>query len=93
MYQGPASAGEVTDLSARLFGIWTLLSSVVRTYAAYNIASKDLYAVAFWSYAIALVYFCSEWLFYGTTMALFFAVASTTVFWMVAQWTYYTTSE
>jgi hypothetical protein len=95
-YQGPASAAEATALSARLFGTWTLLASVVRTYAAYNIDNKGIYAVALSTYALALAHFTSEWLLYKTMsfakgLAAPLAVATLTTVWMVAQLGHYTT--
>lgn len=97
-YHGPASAAQLTDLSARLFGTWTLLATVVRTYAAYGISNPDLYTIAFWTYVIALAHYSSEWLVYRTVsmrkgLAVPFAVASTSTFWMWAQWSYYAAAE
>lgn len=93
-YQGPASARELTGLSSRLFGTWTLLSTVARAYAAYNIRSKELYAIAFSTYAIAVVHFGSEWLVYKTMtmrsgLLAPFTVASVTTIWMAVQRVYY----
>jgi hypothetical protein len=94
-YQGPASARQLTGLSARLFGTWTLLSTVARAYAAYHISSKELYAIAFSTYAIAVVHFGSEWLVFKTmTMRSGllppFTVASVTTIWMAVQRGHYT---
>lgn len=84
----------MTALSSRLFGTWTLLSAVARGYAAYNIGSKEIYAIAFSTYAIALVHFGSEWLVYKTMtmrkgLLPSFAVASITTIWMAVQRGYY----
>jgi hypothetical protein len=85
----------VTALSSRLLGTWTLLSSVARTFAAYNIGSKEVYVMAFSTYAIDLVHFGSEWLVYKTItmrggLLPSFAVASITTIWMAVQRGYYT---
>lgn len=78
-----------------MFGTWTLLSSVTSSLAAYNIGSKEVYAIAFSTYAVAMVHLASEWLVYKTmTMrrGLFppFAVVSITTIWMAVQRGYYT---
>ncbi|CAG8958651.1 hypothetical protein HYFRA_00011492 [Hymenoscyphus fraxineus] len=93
-YQGPASPVEATNLSARLFGTWTLLAAVVRTYAAYNVTDKGIYSVALFTYALALTHFTSEWLVYKTMsfkkgLATPFAVATLTTAWMFAQAEFY----
>lgn len=59
-------ASQVPDLSSRLFGTWIFLSFIIRTYAAYSIEHKEIYAIAFWTYVIALAHFLSEWLMFGT---------------------------
>ncbi len=84
----------VTEHSARLFGTWTLLASVIRLYAAYNISNPELYQLALWTYGIALMHFASEWLIYGTArwgtgLGMAVAVASTSLLWMVNQWGWY----
>ncbi|TVY25695.1 Ergosterol biosynthetic protein [Lachnellula hyalina] len=94
-YQGPAARAEATPLSARLFGTWTLLASIVRAYAAYNIDDKGIYAVALSTYALALAHFTSESLLYKTMsfangLAVPFSVASLTLVWMVTQSSHYT---
>lgn len=94
-YQGPTAARQVTALSTRTFGTWTLLSSAIRAYAAYDISNKGVYAVAFTTFAIALAHFSSEWLVYRTmTMRKGLlpplTVASITTIWMIAQRGYYT---
>ena len=51
--------------SARRFGTWTFLAGVVRLYAAYNLASSDLYNLAMWTYGVATVHFVVEWAVFG----------------------------
>jgi len=57
---------DVTWLSSRTFGTWTILSAVVRAYTAYNITNPQVYDICIWSYAIAGFHFVSEWLVFGT---------------------------
>jgi len=96
VYSGPTtlSSVQITPLSARTFGTWTFLSAIIRLYAAYRIDDKDIYALALWTYVIALAHFGSEWAVYGTVRwgrgiapSLGIAVGSTV--WMVAQWGWY----
>ncbi|KAH8691455.1 putative ergosterol biosynthesis protein Erg28 [Talaromyces proteolyticus] len=79
-----------TPLASRTFGTWTLLSSVIRAYAAYNIHNSVAYDLATWTYGIALAHFVSEWAIYGTAqvrgrfvMPLIFA--SSALVWMASQ--------
>ncbi|BGP17152.1 ergosterol biosynthesis protein [Rhodosporidiobolus nylandii] len=60
------SAGSVNPLQARTFGVWTLMSALVRIYAAYNISSKPMYDLALASYVLALGHFASEFLVFRT---------------------------
>ncbi|EGP87629.1 unnamed protein product [Zymoseptoria tritici ST99CH_1A5] len=84
----------VTPLSARTFGTWTGLSSIIRLYAAYNISNPVVYQLALWTYGIAFAHFFSEWLIFGTAKwgrglggPVF--VSTVTTVWMVAQWGWY----
>jgi len=77
-------------LSARTFGTWTFLSSVVRMYAAYHISSRIGYDLAIWTYGIALTHFLTEWLVYGSAQlrgrfVFPLIVASSTAAWMLMQ--------
>ncbi|KAH6663077.1 Erg28-like protein, partial [Halenospora varia] len=95
LYQGPAAASQTTPLSTRLFGTWTFLAFVIRTCAAYQIGSKDVYALALSTYAIVLAHFCTEcWVYrtmvMGRELVPSFAIASMTTLWMLVQWEYYT---
>ncbi|KAI5295000.1 ergosterol biosynthesis protein [Ascosphaera acerosa] len=81
-------------MHSRAFGTWTLLSSVVRAYAAFNIADPAVYALAMWTYAIALAHFGGEWLLFGTAQAKGrfispFVVASGSLLWMYLQRDFY----
>lgn len=56
---------QVTPLSCRTFGTWTLISSIIRLYAAYNIGNVGVFDLGLASYAVALWHFGSEWLYFG----------------------------
>jgi len=84
----------VTPLSGRLFGTWTMVQSVVRMYAAYNIDNPQIYQMAYWTYVIAFAHFMAEWRVYkSTTWALPLAfpvcIAAATLVWMPIQWGFY----
>ncbi|PFH59947.1 hypothetical protein XA68_11656 [Ophiocordyceps unilateralis] len=63
------ASDQVTPLAGRLFGTWTLISSVVRCYAAYNLHLCPVYDIAIWTYVVAIGHFASE-LFVFRTMKL-----------------------
>ncbi|XP_038261838.1 ergosterol biosynthetic protein 28 homolog isoform X6 [Dermochelys coriacea] len=64
LYTGTPSL--VNGLQARTFGIWTLLSSVIRCCCAIDIHNKTLYHITFLTFLIALGHFLSEVFVYGT---------------------------
>ncbi|KAF2113417.1 hypothetical protein BDV96DRAFT_496208 [Lophiotrema nucula] len=85
---------QVTALSARKFGTWTFLTSLVRLYAAYNIDNKSFYTLAMWTYGIAWVHFMSEWFVFktarwGAPLAGPVVVANMSLVWMWLQWGFY----
>jgi hypothetical protein len=85
------STSPVTPLSARTFGTWTALSSIIRLYGAYHIHDKVVYELCLWTYALAFAHFTSEWLVFGTARLSrgFIApmmVASLSMAWMLTQW-------
>ncbi|MCJ1358990.1 MAG: ergosterol biosynthesis protein, partial [Icmadophila ericetorum] len=91
-----SSSTYVNPLSARTFGTWTFLSSVIRFYAAYNISNPLMYQLAMWSYGIAFGHFFSEWLVYrtarwGAGLAGPVIVSTASLVWMLAQWGFYVT--
>jgi len=96
IYTAPpkSSKPEVTPLSSRTFGTWTLLSAIVRFYAAYHINEPTVYKLALWTYLTALFHFTSEWLVFDTArwgkgLASPVLVASGTTVWMLTQWRNY----
>jgi len=81
----------ITPLSARLFGTWTLIQSIVRLYAAYNISNPQIYQMAFLTYLVAFAHFMSEWWVFrtakwGAPMAGPVFVSTGTLAWMVWGW-------
>jgi Erg28 like protein len=83
-----------TPLSSRTFGTWTVLSAVVRFYAAYHISNPQIYQLAFWTYAIAFVHFNLEWFVFKTAswgkgLGGPVVVSTGTLLWMLSQWDYY----
>jgi hypothetical protein len=81
----------VTELSARTFGTWTAITSIIRLYAAYHINDKPVYEMALWTFGVAWAHFVSEWLFFGT--ARFgkgligpLLVSTGTAYWMLSQY-------
>ncbi|CAG5115336.1 unnamed protein product [Candidula unifasciata] len=56
----------VSDLAARLFGIWTLLAGGLRLMCALDVYNKMLYHVTLFSFVLACGHFLSEVLVYGT---------------------------
>ncbi|CAK9440392.1 uncharacterized protein LODBEIA_P44920 [Lodderomyces beijingensis] len=78
---------QVTNLSARTFGTWTLITSLVRLYGAYNITSAPVYQLTQLTFVVAAWHFGSEWLVFGTTklgkgLAGPLVVSSVSLVWM-----------
>ena len=88
------SPGVVNPLSSRTFGTWTLLSSIIRMYAAYNISDPLVYHLTLWTFVLALAHFLSEWLLFGTAkmgrgLIGPVCVATGSLVWMLVQWEFY----
>ena len=82
-----ARPSDVTPLSARTFGTWTLLSGLVRLYTAYNIRNAVLYDLGMCTFAIAWLHFVLEWTMWGTIRSgrgLWepFFISTVTIVWM-----------
>ncbi|KIP05018.1 hypothetical protein PHLGIDRAFT_92686 [Phlebiopsis gigantea 11061_1 CR5-6] len=88
------TAPSVTALQARTFAVWTLMSAVVRGYAAYNIHDKSIYDMTLLSYLIAFGHFSSEILIFRTAKLTGAAispviVSTVSLFWMIRQYDFY----
>ncbi|EDO16148.1 hypothetical protein Kpol_1070p31 [Vanderwaltozyma polyspora DSM 70294] len=88
---------QTTELSARTFGTWTFVSSVIRLYGALYLNEEHVFQLTFISYIIALAHFGSEWMIFGTCkfgkgLLGPLVVASTSLTWMYNQKEYYTGS-
>jgi hypothetical protein len=90
----PKAADQLTPLAARLFGTWTLITSIVRCYAAYHLHIGPVYDIAICTYVVALGHFASE-LFVFKSMSLGvpqlfpFAFATCALIWMPLVRDYY----
>lgn len=85
---------QVTPLAARLFGTYTIISSIVRIYASYNIHVAPIYNITMWTYVVALAHFGSECFVYKTArfagpVVLTFLFASLGIAWMTSQYSFY----
>ncbi|KAF2684325.1 ergosterol biosynthesis protein [Lentithecium fluviatile CBS 122367] len=85
---------QVTPLSARKFGTWTLLTSIVRLYVAFHINEPAFYQLGAATYIVAFVHFFSEWRVFGTTrwgvpLAGPVAVSTASLAWMWMQKDFY----
>lgn len=85
---------QVTHLSARTFGTWTFIASVIRFYGAYHVSNKQVYELVIASFAVAGVHFMSEWLVYktcrfGKGFLGPLVVSSTSLVWMTLQKDFY----
>ncbi|KAL9082876.1 MAG: hypothetical protein Q9159_006119 [Coniocarpon cinnabarinum] len=57
---------QVTPLSCRSLGIWTLLSGIVRLYSTYHLGDVHCYRLCFATYICAFVHFALEVAVFGT---------------------------
>ncbi|KAK6340851.1 ergosterol biosynthesis protein [Orbilia brochopaga] len=87
---------EVSSLSSRTFGTWTLLAALVRFYAAYNISNPAVYDICVGTFVLAGWHFVSEWLYFGTAklgegLTGPLIAATTGLTWMLSQRAFYLT--
>jgi len=90
----PKASDQLTPLASRLFGTWTLITCVVRCYAAYNLHIGPIYNIAIWTYVVALGHFASELFVYksmtfGLPQLFPFTLATTALIWMPMVRDYY----
>ena len=88
------SGSETSALSSRIFGTWTIVSAMIRLYAAYNISNPQIYQLAIGAYAIAWAHFMSEWMVFKTVawgrgLAGPVLISTGSLVWMFSQWGYY----
>lgn len=86
---------QVSPLSARTFGTWTLVSCIIRLYGAFYVNETHIFQLTFISYAIALFHFGSELIVYNTCrLSKGFMgpliVSTTSLIWMYYQKEFYT---
>jgi len=82
---------QVTGLSARTFGAYTLVTGILRLVTAYNISNSPLYGVTLAAYAVVVGHWGSEWLKYKTVaggLALYGSIIMDGggLLWMLSQW-------
>jgi len=85
---------QVTGLSARTFGAYTLVTGVLRLASAYNITNGPLYGVTLWAYVVIVGHWGTEWLTYNTVtggVALYGSIVMDVggLIWMASQWSSY----
>lgn len=90
----PNATDQLTPLAGRLFGTWTLITCIVRCYAAYNLHLGPVYDIAIWTYVIALGHFGSELFIFksmtfGVPQLFPFCMASCALIWMPMVKDYY----
>ncbi|KAH8680839.1 hypothetical protein BX600DRAFT_504590 [Xylariales sp. PMI_506] len=85
---------QITPLAGRLFGTYTLISSIVRIYASFHLDKEPVYMMALWTYVVALGHFLSEGVIYKSLywtyvqmLPLFFASVGT--IWMFSAKSFY----
>ncbi|KAL0568116.1 ergosterol biosynthesis protein [Marasmius crinis-equi] len=87
----------VNPLQARTFAIWTLTTTIVRGYAAYNLHIRQIYDIAFLTYFLAFFHFTSETMIFRSVrfsgpMVFPFLVSTGTLVWMFVQRDFYVTA-
>ncbi|KAK8865662.1 hypothetical protein IAR55_000807 [Kwoniella newhampshirensis] len=85
VYAGKAD--EMTFLAGRIFGAWTMLASLIRAMAAYNIHDRSAYYLAIGTYALATFHFTSELLVFGSVKPNRASIGPLIVGWTGLIWT------
>lgn len=88
-----AAPDEVNGLSARLFGVWTMLSAILRLYCAFDIRNKSIYNLTLVSFFLAFIHFVLEITVYKTatlTVGVLapLLVSSISIVWMLTGYCY-----
>nr|XP_014331975.1 PREDICTED: probable ergosterol biosynthetic protein 28 [Bos mutus] len=78
-HPAPGTRHTVNGLQARTFGVWTLLSSVVRCLCAIDIHNKTLYYITLWTFFIGMGHLLFELFVFGTVAPMIFILAILTV--------------
>jgi hypothetical protein len=86
-HANPKAEDQCTPLAARCFGTWTLLTSIMRLYAAYHLDVAPVYNMAYWTYLVAFGHFVSELLYFksmtlGVPQMFPLTLATTALIWM-----------
>ncbi|QUC20765.1 uncharacterized protein UV8b_05006 [Ustilaginoidea virens] len=92
----PNATDQLTPLAGRIFGTWTLITSIVRCYAAYNLHLGPVYNIAYWTYVVAFGHFFSEKFVFGSMtfglpQVFPFTLATCALIWMPLVRDYYVT--
>lgn len=92
--QATTKFAEVTGLSCRTFGIWTLLSGIIRTYSVFYLNDVHVYRLCFATYVCAWLHFVSELMIFKTAnlkgvIKAPLIVATTMGSWMWFSWNSY----
>jgi hypothetical protein len=92
-HQAPET--ETTLLTARIFGIWNLLSTIVRIWAARNIHQSAAHDPGLLTYCIALLHFGWELVVEGSVEGVSLIITEiapvVSIVWMLAQRGHYVT--
>lgn len=86
---------EVTGLTARTFGTWTLVSGLVRLYGALYLYEDHIFQLTFLSFLVALIHFSAEFLIFRTCginggLMSPLIISNISLFWMYKQKEHYT---
>jgi hypothetical protein len=82
------AGSQLTPLTNRLFGCWTLLATAIRLTCALDVTNKSVYRVTLFTFLVALGFFTHE-VFVAKTVPIFpqfmgpFSFASISALWMM----------